>query len=324
LENIRKTRRTGIEIIKKGEKISMAFTKRREYFFLYSVKDANPNGDPLNANHPRYDAETGRMIVSDVRIKRTIRDQWLREGLPVFVDGEAKTLKARIEELKNMLNVKTNAEAIQNCIDTRLFGVTFALDKESFSWTGPVQFKWGRSLHKAKAELIQGTAAFATKDASEQRSFRNEYIVPFVLLGVYGIANQYPSVETGATDDDVDKVAPGLWDGTVNLITRSKIGHVSRLLIEVVYNEGFKGIAGSLDERVNLLNPDELPFTADEELAIRTPKDFVVDLAGINQRLKELKENIDKINIWFDNELQIKGINELNLNFADKLVKKKR
>jgi CRISPR-associated protein Csh2 len=78
----------------------MAFTKRREYFFLYSVKDANPNGDPLNANHPRFDAETSRIIVSDVRIKRTIRDQWLKEGLPVFVDGEAKTLKTRVNEIK--------------------------------------------------------------------------------------------------------------------------------------------------------------------------------------------------------------------------------
>lgn len=71
----------------------MAFARRREYLFLYSVKDANPNGDPLNANHPRLDAETGRIMVSDVRIKRTIRDQWLREGLAVFVDGEPKTLK---------------------------------------------------------------------------------------------------------------------------------------------------------------------------------------------------------------------------------------
>ena len=73
--------------------------------------------------------------------------------------------------------------------------------------------------------------------------------MPFVLLGVYGIANQYPSVETGATDEDVDKLAKGLWEGTINLITRSKIGHVPRLLIEVIYKEGFSGAAGSLDEK---------------------------------------------------------------------------
>lgn len=302
----------------------MAFTKRREYLFLYSVKDANPNGDPLNANHPRFDSETSMVMVSDVRIKRTIRDQWLKERLPVFVDGEAKTLKTRINELIEKLGVKTNKEAIKNCIDTRLFGVTFALGNESFSWTGPVQFKWGRSLHKAKAELIQGTAAFATKDDSEQRSFRNEYIVPFVLLAVYGIANQYPSVESCATDEDVDKVATGLWNGTVNLITRSKIGHVPRLLIEVIYQEGFSGIAGSLDEKISLLNSDGRQFTADEELAIRTPKDFLVDIAGVNKRLVEVKENIDKINLWCDSELQVKGLDKLKSDFAGKLIEKMR
>ena len=78
----------------------MSFNNRREYLFVYSVKDANPNGDPLAANHPRYDDENGVVLVSDVRIKRTVRDQWLREGKSVFVDGEAKTLKQRIEELK--------------------------------------------------------------------------------------------------------------------------------------------------------------------------------------------------------------------------------
>ena len=108
------------------------FFKRREYLFLYSVKDANPNGDPLNANHPRFDAETSRIMVSDVRIKRTIRDQWLREGLPVFVDGEAKTLRTRIDELKEKLNASTGKEALGKCIDTKLFGVTFALGNESF------------------------------------------------------------------------------------------------------------------------------------------------------------------------------------------------
>ncbi len=188
----------------------MAFARRRELVFVYSVKDANPNGDPLNANHPRYDADTSQVLVSDVRIKRTIRDQWLRDGLPVFVDGEPKTLKTRIQELKKDFNVDTGKEALGKCIDTKVFGVTFALGKESFSWTGPVQFKWGRSLHQCKVELVQGTAAFATKEESEQRSFRNEYIVPFVLLGVYGIANQYPSQETGATEEDIEQVAQGL------------------------------------------------------------------------------------------------------------------
>ena len=78
----------------------MAFKQRREYLFLYSVKDANPNGDPLNENHPRYDGDTAQAMASDVRIKRTIRDEWVRAEEMVLVDGEAKSLKTRFEELK--------------------------------------------------------------------------------------------------------------------------------------------------------------------------------------------------------------------------------
>lgn len=297
----------------------MAFNRRRELIFVYSVKDANPNGDPLNANHPRYDAETSQILVSDVRIKRTIRDQWLREELPVFVDGEPKTLKSRVEELKENFKIKTGREALSRCLDTKLFGVTFALDKESFSWTGPVQFKWGRSLHRAKVEMIQGTAAFATKDESEQRSFRNEYIVPFVLLGVYGIVNQYPSRETGATEEDVDKVAKALWDGTLNLITRSKVGHMPRLILEVIYNEGFSGAAGSLDEKLMVLSRDGQRLTEDEELTIRSCKDFVLDISNISSTLKRLESNIARVNLRIDPELVLKGLEELKDFLGEKL-----
>jgi len=297
----------------------MAFARRREILFVYSVKDANPNGDPLNANHPRFDFETSKILVSDVRIKRTIRDQWLRDGLSVFVDGKPKTLKNRIEELKTELSVKTGKEALENCIDTKLFGVTYALDKESFSWTGPVQFKWGRSLHKAKAELIQGTAAFATSDNSEQRSFRNEYIVPFALIGVYGIANQYPSQETGATEEDLDQVTKGLWQGTINLITRSKVGYVPRFLLEVIYKEGFNGAVGAMDEKIGLLSPEGKSLTDDEELAIRSPKDFIMDISALTHKLEGMEKQIEGINLWVDEELNIQGIKDLMDKFGEKL-----
>ena len=302
----------------------MSFKRRREFLFVYSVKDANPNGDPLNANHPRYDGETSQILVSDVRIKRTIRDQWQREGLAVFIDGQAKTLKKRIEELKKDYNASTGKEALAKCIDTKLFGATFALDKESFSWTGPVQFKWGRSLHKCKTEMIQGTAAFATKENNEHRSFRNEYLVPFTLIGVYGIANQYPSKETGATEEDLDKVGEALWQGTVNLITRSKVGHMPRILLEVIYQESFNGAAGALDERLSLLSSDGRSLTEDEEFAIRSPKDFMLDIKAIKNRLVDLKEDIEVIKLWTDSKINILGLEKFKSEFANKLDLQKR
>jgi len=225
----------------------MSFEKRREYLFLYTVKDANPNGNPLEENHPRYDEDTQQALASDVRIKRTVRDQWLRKDFNVFIDGETKTLRKRFEELKESTKKESGREVLGECIDTRLFGATFALGKESFAWIGPVQFKWARSLHAATFEFIQGTSAFATEGSGEesqekqQRSFRNEYKVPFALMSVYGLANQHASKQTGATENDLQALSNSLWEGTDNLITRSKNEHKSRFLMEITYKDNYDG-----------------------------------------------------------------------------------
>lgn len=293
----------------------MAFAGRREFFFAYTVTDANPNGDPLNANHPRYDEDTEQILVSDVRVKRTVRDQWLREGKAVFVDGETNTLKDRVETLRKAFDVKKGEEALGHCIDTRLFGVTFALGtenkkkKEAFSWTGPVQFKWGRSLHRAKVETVQGTAAFATKETSGQRSFRSEYRVPFCLIGVYGIANQHPSATTGATEEDLDALVEALWKGTANLITRSKMEHRPRLLLEIRYRNGFDGAIGSLDEKVRLVRRDGSVLSEEEQRMLRTLGGVALDMAGIAERLAALQGSVAAVRLLRDADLVPTGWN---------------
>jgi CRISPR-associated protein Csh2 len=296
----------------------MSFTKRREILFIYSVKDANPNGDPLNANHPRYDQETGQILVSDVRIKRTVRDQWLRGGHTVFIDAEPKTMATRVEELKKELDVESGAEAIQRCLDARLFGVTYAYKKESFSWTGPVQFKWGRSLHQSKPELIQGTGAFATSDDSEQRTFRNEYIVPFVVLGVYGVANQNASETTGATEEDVDALISALWEGTINLITRSKIGHRPELLLEIVYKDGFQGLICALDEKVTLLK-DGNSLDIEQQLSLRSLDGIDLDISKITAQISKLEDHIQSVNLRHETGLSILGLDQMEAVLRDRL-----
>jgi len=296
----------------------MSFENRREILFIYTVKDANPNGDPLNANHPRYDQETGQILVSDVRVKRTVRDQWIREGKTVFVDAEPKTMVTRVDELKKSLNVASGKEAIQGCLDARLFGVTYAYKKESFAWTGPVQFKWGRSLHQAKPELIQGTGAFATSDNAEQRTFRNEYLVPFVALGIYGVANQNAAESTGATDEDVEALSAALWDGTINLITRSKIGHRPRLLLEIVYEQGFQGLLSALDEKVSLTRNGQ-PLDVDEQLSLRSLDEVTLDLTPIVNQLATQTENIQNVSLRVETGLSLEGLDQMKAILKDKL-----
>jgi len=302
----------------------MSFDQRRELLFVYSVKDANPNGDPLNANHPRFDEDSGQILVSDVRVKRTVRDQWLREGREVFVDGKTKTLRSRVVELKEKLGVKTGEEALSRCIDTRLFGVTFALGNESFAWTGPVQFKWGRSLHRAAVETVQGTAAFATKEGSEQRSFRSEYIVPFVLVADYAIANQHASRRTGATDEDLDALFSALWKGTANLITRSKVGHMPRFLLEVRYVKGFDGIIGAMDEKVRLLGADGHILSADEQLALRSCDGALLDITALSSALARVSQDVERVRILHDSALRVKGMEELKGAVGGKLALEER
>lgn len=302
----------------------MAFSRRREYLFIYSVKDANPNGDPLDANHPRFDEETGQILVSDVRIKRTVRDQWLREGEEVFVDGEPKTLVERANEVRKSTSLDDYKKAIPQCIDTRIFGVTFApksdkLKKEAFSLTGPVQFKWGRSLHCAESKFVQGTAAFASGEEKEQRSFRNEYIVPFALIGVYGIANQYSSLKTGAMDEDLDKLVSALWKGTTNLITRSKVGHTPRFLMEVTYCEGFDGAVGSMDEKVVLKSREGNVLSEDEQLALRSLQDVKIYMKDLVDKLVAHDADIEKVKIIADKDLNIEETERLREFFGEKL-----
>ena len=302
----------------------MAFEKRRELLFVYSVKDANPNGDPLNANHPRYDESSGQILVSDVRIKRTIRDQFVREGKDVFVDGEPKTINKKINELEEKFGTKQAKEALSKCIDTRLFGVTFALGNESFSWTGPVQWKWGRSLHRAKVEFVQGTAAFATKDDSEQRSFRNEYIVPFALIAGYAIANQYASQKTGATSEDLDEHFDVVWKGHENLITRSKIGHKPRFLIEVTYKEGYNSAIGSMDEKIGLKGKDNSVLSEEEELALRSIENVILDIEPLVEEIISRKDSIEKVRVRKDRELVLKGLDKLQEGMGSSLKLEER
>lgn len=289
----------------------MTFSQRREILFLYSVADANPNGDPLNQNHPRYDEETEQVLVSDVRIKRTIRDQWVRDGKQVFVDGESKTLKQRYQELKKITGKEQAGQVLGECLDARIFGVTFALGSESFSWTGPVQFKWGRSLHAVSFDFIQGTSAFASKEGSQHRSFRNEYKLPFALLGVYGIANQYAARQTGATDQDLDIMAEALWAGTDNLITRSKNEHKARLYVGIQYREGFAGKIGSLEKKMSLVSDGGGKLTYEEQRGLRSVRDFMVNIGELIQAIQEKQEDIKKVTVYRDPEMRLDGMQQL-------------
>ncbi len=290
---------------------------RSEMLFIYDVTDANPNGDPVDENKPRIDEETGINIVTDVRLKRTIRD-YLHdfEGQEIFVreerdsNGKLKT-KETIYEMYGSPD-----EVIKKCIDIRLFGGTFALKKmgsrkkketseaeeeeteRAFALTGPVQFKLGRSLHRVgEPTFIRGTTVMPSAEKKGAGTFWEGYILPYSLIAFYGIVNENASKDTQLTVDDLELLLEGIWNGTKNLITRSKAGQMPRLLIQVIYKEKNYHI-GELDHRIKLLSDKR-----DEE--IRRIEDVKLDITELAKVLEENKDKIEKLRYKKDKYLEL-------------------
>jgi CRISPR-associated protein Csh2 len=275
-------------------------SKRAELIFLYDIKDANPNGDPLDSNKPRMDEETSINLVTDVRLKRTIRDYLFDYDKvdDIFVrDIETKGGKLQDGKSRAANFGKTKEEiyksVLEKCIDVRLFGATIPLQKDSITLTGPVQFTMGRSLHKTSVEFIKGTGAFASGEDKTKKTFREEYIVPYSLIGFYGIINENAAKYTHLTDDDISLLLEGMWEGTKNLISRSKAGQTPRLLIKIDYKEKGYHIG-------DLLNMFKLIPKCQDEFAIRSTDDFVLDITSFKEILSDNKEKIYSIQYKYD------------------------
>ncbi len=265
---------------------------RREFLFLYDVSWANPNGDPMDENKPRIDEETGINYVTDVRLKRTIRDQLADMGYEVFLKeerGEDDKLKTKEDIFSKYGN--DYQKVLDECIDIRLFGGTFAIKNQQRSFTGPVQFKFGKSLHRVKPELVKGTTVMPSAEQKAQGTMTEVHVLPYSLIVFYGIANEKAGEDTKLKDEDVDAMLKAMWlghKGSTDVISRSKFGHEPRLLIEIIYREGTLTHMGELDKLVKI-NTDK----RDEE--IRDIEEVEIDLTKLKEKVEKYKDNIEKV-----------------------------
>jgi len=184
---------------------------------------------------------------------------------------------------------------LSKCIDIRLFGGVIPLKEDSITYTGPVQFKMGRSLHRVSMKHIKGTGAFASKEGSKQSTFREEDILPYSLILFYGIINENAAKHTHLTEDDVKLLLDGTWNGTKSLISRTKAGQVPRLLVKVNYSRENYHI-GDLDKMLKLTT--EMPHES-----IRGTEDFKIDITGLVMKLAAEKGSIRDIEIRADDRL---------------------
>lgn len=277
---------------------------RSELIFLYDLKDANPNGDPLDSNKPRIDEETSINIVTDVRLKRTIRDYFMEyRNKEVFVreiadkDGKIQDGKQRGQDFGNKKEEIAN-NVLQQCIDVRLFGATIPMEKDSVTFTGPVQFAMGRSLHKVALKYIKGTGAFASGSGKSQKTFREEYVLPYSLIGFYGIINENAAKHTGLKKEDIDLLLEAIWNGTKNLISRSKIGQTPRLLLKINYKEKNYHIG-------DLLQTIKINTTLSAEEEIRGIEDYVIEMRQFVEIIQRYKETIVSVEYKIDERLNM-------------------
>ncbi len=292
---------------------------RMEFVFIYDVKDANPNGDPAEGNRPRMDDYTEQNIVSDVRIKRTARDYVDRkyrdtDGMKVFIkeyrkdDGKLKTKEEVLEEFKDELKDK---DVFQIFWDLRAFGATLAISKKTITKTGPVQIRFGRSIHKVEPELLEGTTVMPSKEGKGQGTMTEYWKVPYSLIAAYGAINNHVAQEIGLKRKDIGVLWEALWNGTADLNTRSKIGHTPRLLLIVEYKDDYH--AGDLDYLIRMYKKDGTEITARVDKqgigkSVRGPEEYYIDLTDVFKELEYAKDRIRRVWILKHPELEVRGI----------------
>lgn len=304
---------------------------RSEILFLYDVTFANPNGDPNDENKPRIDEESGINIVTDVRLKRTIRD-YLHDFKheEIFIreirdeDGYLQDAKTRARDfLPKNVDLKTKSfreqqnlikeNILASCIDVRLFGGTIPLeltvpkkDKPetgSVTLTGPVQFRMGHSLHRINLQFLKGTGAFASsyekgnsKKSTRAHTFREEYVLPYSFIAFWGVINENAGKFTNLSQEDIDKLIEALWNGTKNLISRTKVGQVPRLLLRLNYKKPHFFI-GDLDHKVAIISDKR-----GEQL--RSFADFQLDCTALLGSIADSRDAIQNIEYKLDGDLK--------------------
>lgn len=208
------------------------FTNKIDFEVLVMVKNANPNGDPLNGNRPRetYD---GYGEISDVCIKRKIRNRLQDMGENIFVQSddrskdECKSLADRAKSNEIMKKAAKDKdretyakEACRTWIDVRTFGQVFAFKDDSVSVgvRGPVSIHSAFSVLPISIDSMQITKSVnsQTKEKKSSDTMGMKHKVSAALYVIKGSINHQLAEKTGFSDEDAEKVKQALRSLFVN------------------------------------------------------------------------------------------------------------
>ena len=295
---------------------------RSEILFVYDAQDCNPNGDPYNDNQPRIDQATGQAVVTDVRLKRYLREQLQTDDHGVFIrtpDDDRQAFK-RIEAALGMFedveepdDFETVDEVketfLKRAADVRYFGATFSFDVDSdetqemiqdrfgSNLTGPVQFSPARSLNRVEqnTESKRLTSVLSSDEENQQGTFAQDERLKYAIFPFHGVVNENGAADTHLSADDVKRLDTLLWRSIKNqTISRSKIGQAPRLYMRVEFEAGFH--TGDLHRTVEL-GTDDAPGD------LRDIRDVTIDVTETFRTLNEVKDRIEAVHVVGDRHL---------------------
>ena len=195
---------------------------RIDFVYLFDVQDGNPNGDPDAGNLPRVDAETGMGLVTDVCLKRKVRNyvqvaKDLSDGYDIFIKEKAvlnsEIDKAHDDEEVKKAKDKTAAARLfmcKNYYDIRTFGAVMSTGKNAGQVRGPIQFTFARSVDPiATAEhsitrMAVATEKEAEKQNGDNRTMGRKATVPYGLYVCHGFISASLAKQTGFSEEDLE------------------------------------------------------------------------------------------------------------------------
>ncbi|MDQ2105611.1 type I-C CRISPR-associated protein Cas7/Csd2 [Azospirillum isscasi] len=201
---------------------------RIEFVYLFDVRNGNPNGDPDAGNMPRLDPETGQGLVTDVCLKRKVRNfiELTRGGEPgyeIYVREKA-VLNQQHSRAYEATGIKSESKKLpkgdgaaavttwmcRNFFDIRTFGAVMTTDINCGQVRGPVQLTFAESIDAivptevAVTRMAVTTDAEAEKQHGDNRTMGRKYIVPYGLYAARGFISPHLAKQTGFSDADLE------------------------------------------------------------------------------------------------------------------------
>jgi CRISPR-associated protein Csd2 len=213
--------------------MSNVIQNRYDFVYLFDVKDGNPNGDPDAGNLPRADPETGNGLVTDVCLKRKVRNyvqltKGTDEEYDIFIKEKA-VLNTLIDEAHEQNDVKnkekgekTDAARMFMCgkyYDIRTFGAVMSTGKNAGQVRGPVQLTFARSIDQVVpleysiTRMAVATEAEAEKQQGDNRTMGRKFTIPYGLYRAYGFISPSFAEQTGFSEDDLSL----FWEALKNM-----------------------------------------------------------------------------------------------------------